>query len=258
MKPLHILGLGFWTPGYPTPAAWLEQMPDPAVTRPPCAMLNPRIGRYTSQVTRMAIEALAQAGAQGAVDLGRVPTVFGSANGEIQIAFQQLDMIAADGVPSPARFKNSVHNTASGHVSIATENMAFSTALAAGSATFAMCILEAWMWLHAHPGTVIVSVADESLPEHLSSFGAYDPLGLALCLSSAPAPAKNLGTISELKRRREGLAAPAIPERFAANPVAVGIALMEAVLHGRGGIIPIQVGGEGWSVAYEPAGRVGP
>jgi len=258
VKPLHILGLGFWTPGYPSAAAWLEQMPDPAVTRPPCAMLNPRIGRYTSQVTRMAIEALAQAGGQGAVDLGRVPTVFGSANGEIRIAFEQLDMIATDGVPSPARFKNSVHNTASGHVSIATGNMAFSTALAAGGATFAMCILEAWTWLHAHPGTVIVSVADEALPEHLSRFGAYDPLGLALCLSSAPAPTGSLGSISELKCRGEGLMAAAVPERFAANPVAVGLVLMEAILHGRGGIVPIQLGGEGWSVAYDPAGGVCP
>ena len=250
MNPLHILGVGFWTPGYSSPGAWLEQASDPSATRPPCEMLSPRIGRYTSQVTRMAVEALAQAARQGAVDLSKVPTVFGSANGEIQIAFEQLDMIEQDGVPSPARFKNSVHNTASGHVSIAAGNMAFSTALAAGGATFAMCLLEAWAWLHVHPGAMIVSVADESLPEHLSSFGRYDSMGIAFCLSSAAPGAKSLGCISDLDRCQESLPEHAIPERLAGNPMAAGIALMEAVLHGWSGMIPVQVGGEGWSVAF--------
>ena len=97
-------------------------------------------------------------------------TVFGSAYGEILIAFEQLDMIEREGVPSPARFKNSVHNTASGHVSIATGNTGFTTALAAGPATFAMCLLEAWVWLETHGGSVIVSVADEPLPDHLAKW----------------------------------------------------------------------------------------
>ncbi len=250
MNPLHVLGVGFWSPGYASPGAWLEQSHDPAAIRPACEMLSPRIGRYTSQVTRMAVEALAQAARQSEVDLRKVPTVFGSANGEIQIAFQQLDMIEQDGVPSPARFKNSVHNTASGHVSIAAGNMAFSTALAAGGATFAMCLLEAWAWLQARPGEVIVSVADESLPEHLSSVGQYDSMGIAFCLSSGPSAGKNLGCIADLGRSQEPVPMPVIPKRLACNPMAAGIALMEAVHHGRSGIVPVQVGGEGWRVDF--------
>jgi hypothetical protein len=204
----------------------------------------------------MAVEVCAQAAAQSAVNLREVPTVFGSANGEIQIAFQQMDMIEQDGVPSPARFKNSVHNTASGHVSISTGNMAFTTALAAGGATFAMCLLEAWAWLHVHPGEIIVSVADESLPEHLSGVCRYEPLGVAFCLSSASNPAKSLGCISDLHPGRDSQLVAAIPEGLAKNPTAAGLPLMEAVLHGRSGVIPIQVGGEGWRVTFR-AGNEG-
>ncbi len=241
-------GLGFWTPGFPSPQAWIAGRRDPAATKPPCSLLNSRIGRYTSLVTRMAVEALQQAGAQGRADLGRVATVFGSAYGEIRTAFDQLDMIELEGVPSPARFKNSVHNTASGHVSISTGNTGFSTALCAGRATFAMSLLEAWVWLEEHEGAVIVAVAEEPLPDHLATVARYAPLGIALHLRSRQPPEGTLGRLSSLRRSPETAPAPDLPRDLSQNPCAAGLPLLEAILRGEAGRVPVELGGEGWSV----------
>lgn len=252
MRPVFVAGIGLWMPGYPSPKAWVEGRCDGAVTSPSCAILSSRFGRYTSLLTRMAVETVEQAAAWTRANLREIPTVFGSAYGEIQIAFKQLDMIEREGVPSPARFKNSVHNTASGHVSIATGNMGFSTALAAGRTTFAMCLMEAWAWLETHRGSIIVSIADEPLPDHLSSVGRYDPLGVAFHLSAEPPPAQSQGRLSGLRRRNRIESAARIPDRLAKNPCAVSLLLVEAVLRNLGGTVPVEIGGEGWSVDLQP------
>ncbi len=254
MKPAIVAGVGLWTPGYPTARAWVDGRNDPAATRPVCTMLNSRIGRYTSQVTRMAIEALQQAAAPSALDLREVQSIFGSAYGEIRTAFDQLDMIASEGVPSPARFKNSVHNTASGHVSIATGNMGFSTSLAAGSATLAMCLLEAFAWLDRHGGSLIVVVADEPLPDHLALVGRYDSLGIAFLLCTTTPGAGRFGRLSNLRRDRDRKSETAIPPHLIRNPCAGGLALVSALATKRSGPVAVEIGGEGWCVDFQADG----
>lgn len=254
MRSLFIAGIGLWTPGYASPDAWLEDRHDPDSIAPACAMLNARIGRYTSLVTRMAVEVLGQAGRQSQADLRTIPTVFGSANGEIRLAFEQLDMIEAEGVPSPARFKNSVHNTASGHSSIATGHMGFTTALAAGGATFAMCLLEAWGWLEIYGRSIIVVIADESLPDHLLSVARCDPLGVAFHLSTEPPPCGSLGLMSDLRRRDHLPPAAAIADRLEQNPCAAALPLVDAALRKRAGATRVEIDGEGWSVEFQPDG----
>ncbi len=249
MRPVSVTGIGLWSPGFASPGDWLRNRFDPDLTRPACSLLKSRIGRYTSLVTRMAVEALEQAAAEGSADLGQVPSVFGSAYGEIQIAFEQLDMIERDGIPSPARFKNSVHNTASGHVAIASGNMGFTTALAAGGATFAMSLLEAWAWLERHGGSILVAVADEPLPDHLSpTVGRYEALGVALHLVTEPA-ATNLGRLTWLGSR-DGATTPVaeVPERLAKNPCSAALPLVTALLEKRDGVVPLEVGGDSWCV----------
>jgi hypothetical protein len=248
VKPVYVAGVGLWTPGFATPRSWADGSPDPAEVRPSCALLESRIGRYTSLVTRMAVAALEQAGAQSGADLKDVQTVFGSAYGEIQIAFEQLDMIEREGVPSPARFKNSVHNTASGHVSIASGNMGFSTALAAGGATFAMCLLEAWVWLETHGGSVIVAVADEPLPDHLSSVARYNALGLAIHISAERRKSGTGGRLSALRRGDPVTSGSGIPDSLVQNPCAAGLPLIDAVLHERSATVPLELSGPAWSV----------
>lgn len=254
MRPAHVAGIGLWTPGYASAEAWFQEQHDPAVTRPACALLESRIGRHTSLVTRMAVNALEQAATHGGAELKTVATIFGSAFGEIRTAFEQMDMIEREGVPSPARFKNSVHNTASGHVSIATGNMGFSTSLAAGEATFAMCLLEAFAWLEVHGGAVIVAVADEPLPDHLASLGRYDPLGLAVHITAEPLAGGGLGQLSDLRRRRREISSVSVPERLANNPSVAGLPLVEAVIRNRSGTVPVELRGEGWSVKFQAGG----
>lgn len=254
MRPIFVTGTGLWAPGFPTAEAWLAGCPDPSVKRPTCDILSPRIGRYCSLVTRMAIESFTQAGRQAEADLSQVASVFGSAYGEIQIAFQQLEMIRQEGVPSPARFKNSVHNTASGHVSIATGNTGFSTAVAAGWATFAMALLEAWAWLETHRQAVIVSVADEPPPDDLAAAAAFEPLGVALHLCAEPSAAA-LGRLSAM-RRDGGRFAGEIPCRFAGNPCAAALLLVEALLGEQSGTVPLEAGENPWCVALETGAGV--
>ena len=75
MRPVHIAGVGLWTPGFATPQAWADRRHDPSELRPGCAMLQSRIGRYTSLVTRMAVAALEQAAARSGTDMKEVQTV---------------------------------------------------------------------------------------------------------------------------------------------------------------------------------------
>lgn len=248
MRPVFVAGVGLWIPGFPTPAAWIEDRYDPVATDPPSVLLQSRLGRFTSLVTRMAVSVVEQAAARSGVDLSRVPTVFGSAYGEIRTAFEQLDMIEREGVVSPARFKNSVHNTASGHLAIATGNMKFSTALAAGRATFAMCLLEAWAWLELRREPVMVAVADEALPDHLSGVGRYEPLGIALYLCAQPPAAGALGRLSGLSRRDCDPQETNIPDSLRGNPCASGLLLVKAIFHGRRGTVPVELGDCGFSV----------
>ncbi len=249
MRPVYVSGVGFWAPGCPNAEAWAAGREEPSAIRPPCDILNPRIGRYCSLVTRMAVETFTQAGRQAQADLSEVASVFGSAYGEIQIAFEQLEMIRQEGVPSPARFKNSVHNTASGHVSIATGNTGFSTAVAAGQATFAMALLESWVWLEAHGGAIIVCVADEPLPAYLTDAAPYEALGVAFHLCAEPA-ATAIGRLSAL-RRGGAEAGGGIPGRWAGNPCAAALPLLEAVLERRPGTVPLELGEQAWCADLE-------
>ena len=255
MRDVFVGGLGVWTTGVAGVAQWRSGARDAAVVEPRCAIIPPRLGRFTSLVTRMAAEALAQAAAQGQPDLARVVTVYGSANGEIQTALQVLDAVHAEGLPSPARFKNSVHNTAAGHVSIATGNRELSTALAAGERTFAMCLLEAFAILEERGGAVLVSVADESLPPPLDAFGVYAPLAVAFSLSAEPPPSGALGRLSSLRLAPGAATLPAtMPAELAKNPCAAALPLLDALVAGRSGTAPLELSGNGWCVELASGG----
>lgn len=247
MNAVQIVGCGVWAPGYASVGDWIDRRHDPSVTRPAARMLSARIGRFTSLLTRMAVDVAEQAANQGALDVARTAMVFGSAYGEIQIAFEQLDMIREDGVASPARFKNSVHNTAGGHAAIASGNRKFNTAIAAGSATFAMSLLEAWSWLETHGGEALVSVADELLPPFLEHAGNFEPLGVAVALRSDSAAGCSGMRLANLAPR-SGLTAPTPPQGWVENPCAPALFLVEAWMRREAGIVPLEIGGDGWSV----------
>jgi hypothetical protein len=255
VRAAHVIGLGLWAPGAAGIATWAGGgRGDPvaaAADTPPCGVLPPRERRALSLTTRMGVEVIGQAVTAAGVDRSRVKIVFASAYGELQTAFDQMEMMeSADGRLSPARFKNSVHNTATGLLSIAFHNPGFSTALAAGGASFASGLLEVLVLLDQEGGEAVVAVADD-VPDALfrrSDAPGFAPLGLAICLAADPVaagPAPALGCLGALSRSCGAVPAAgpeAVPPAFAGNPAAAGLPLLAALLSGASGWVPVELG----------------
>lgn len=250
MKPIHVRGVGLWAPGFSDATAWREGRPDPEVDKPACKLVNARLGRGSSRFASMLGEVVEQAAAQAGVDVRTVPTVYGSSLGEIETMVTLLRMLyEEEGKLSPNRFKNSVHNAASGLVSIGTSNTAFSTAIAGGDRSFEVSLLEAWAWLDQAGGDVVLAVADDAPPEPLDQLDQHGALAIALCLSAGPGPL----TISGLRRQTEAPASR-VPDDLRRNCASAGLALVEAVLARRAGEVSISLPGRaGMAVTLEVA-----
>ena len=218
-------GTGFWSPGFPSPDAWLARNKDLAAMAPPCTLCDSRLLRGTSLLTRMSVEVATQAIQAAGWQASDVAAVFGSAHGEMSIALRQLDMMAqGDGTVSPMQFKNSVHNTGAGVFSIAAGNRGFSTAIAAGEETFSACLIEAFGLLSSGHSRVVVVVADESLPPPISTLVSFDSCAVAFALSATAMPT-GLGDI-DLPLRSIALQ----PSLLAGNPAAAALPLLESLM----------------------------
>ncbi len=234
----YVKGLGVWTGDLP----------------PPCKIVDSRLGRGTSHATRMAIDCAAQASQHAGFDLTQLAAVFGSALGEIEIAIEQLAMmLSEEGIVSPARFKNSVHNTASGVLSIASKNRGFTSAIAAGDHTLPATLLETMLLLETGKATqAIAVVADEATPEPLRSArrdNEYAALGAAFALDRSPERA-----LAKLTLAQNADGEPlSIPTPFEFNPCAAGLALHALVEAHQSGtyVLSSPPLGQGWSVRLE-------
>ncbi len=231
-------------------AWWTEEEGD---LRP--ALLPPRLRRRTSPLTRAVAEVVARLQAQTGVDPAKVPMIHASAMGEIGTTLGLLAMMQeGNGAVSPTRFHNSVHNTAAGYVSIATGNRGFSTALAAGSQTPAMALVEAFSVIHAGATEVMVIVAEETLPAPLLG-PAYESLAVALHLGAAERGGDHLHLSTP--RIRSVPDVPALPPTLAKNPCAPAWALSQALEIRRVGNVSLEAGkrsGErGWCVEIAEA-----
>lgn len=255
MKPIHVSGVGLWAPGFADAVAWREGRPDPAVDKPACALVNARLGRGSSRFAGMLGEVVEQAAAQARVDVRTVPTVYGSSLGEIETMVTLLRMLyEEEGKLSPNRFKNSVHNAASGLVSIGTGNTSFSTAIAGGDRSFEVSLLEAWAWLDQAGGDVVLAVADDAPPEPLDQLDRHGALALGFCLSAGPGEV----TLSNL-RPRDAAPPSQVPADLARNCASAGLALLDAVLTRRSETVSISLPGRAGlgldvEVASAPAG----
>lgn len=251
MKPIHVTGLGLWSPGFAGATEWRERRPDAAVERPPCKLVNARLGRGSSRFANMLGEVVEQAAAAGGVDVATVPTVYGSSLGEIETMVTLLDMLyREEGKLSPNRFKNSVHNAASGLVSIGTANTSFSTAIAGGDRSFEAALIEAWILLEEEGGEVVLAMADDVPPAPLEALGHRGALALGFCLSSTAR--SGAVTLSDL-RVAEGELLAEVPEALAGNPAVAGLALLEAVLARRAGTVSLTLPGQlGFAVDVQP------
>ncbi len=252
MRPLHVGGIGLWTPGFASAAAWRAGTPDPSVVAARPELLPTVLRRRATPLAAMVASAAAEAAAQAGADLARLPLVFGSALGE-QSALSMLEEFRHDeGMPSPTRFHNSVHNGPAAYVSIATGNRGFSTTLAAGWETPAMALLEAAALLAQRGGEVLLVLGDQPPLPPFQFRESFPPLAVAFHLSGA-ARAAALATLRG-PRRTEGRR-PRVPPPFANHTMAGALALAAAVWSGAEGEVALgPPGPRGWAVEVGPGG----
>jgi hypothetical protein len=261
VKPVHVAAVALWTPGYATHEAWLDprgaragddEATGPSVEEPEAALMDARIRRGTSLVTRMMVDVAGRVADAAAFDRSAAGSVFGSSLGEIQIALLQLDMMwGGDGIVSPARFKNSVHNTGSGVYSISSNNAGFTTAIAAGHETVPMTLLEAMIYLDREGSDVVVALGDEPVPGPLFERLPYEALAVGLALTTRT-DGPLLATMGRIDRA-ERAARPRSDDPRWRNPCGPALALLEAIVRGRSGPVGLTFeGAHHWSTELTP------
>jgi hypothetical protein len=257
MTTLAVAGLGLYAPGYPTLDAWLADKRDAALPAPTGELIDARTRRRASPFTRALADAYGQALSAGrfgkGLDASTVGAVFGSALGEVGTMIALLDqMWRGDGALSPMRFATSVHNAASGVVSITTKNRGFTTSIGADFDTPAMALVEAFAYCVTHDQPVIVVCGDEAAPGNLVSGleGGWEMLTAAVALVPL-----SRATAAMPRLRGPVASAPSLPGAeappvLANNPVAGLLDLVDALGRGRRGVARLDRG-RGRGVCFE-------
>ncbi len=135
-----------------------------ASVQPAFRLIPGRQRRFTSLLTQMQLEVVEEALASAGVDPRTVPSVFASTYGELSTTIELLEAIEAGRPTSPARFAQSVHNTASGAFSVATQNTEPSSVVAGGPFLLAQALLEGVLLVGALQKPVVVAVGDDEIP----------------------------------------------------------------------------------------------
>ena len=146
-------------PGFPESGELALAASRSRARTPPNAAAQAKMRRRSSLLVNMVADVATQASEQAGVPLSRLRIVVGSAFGELATLVAMLDERERDGLLSPLRFQNSVHNSAAGHLSIAHRNKTPAMSLAAGNDTVAMVLLEAMTLLALGGDEVLAIVA---------------------------------------------------------------------------------------------------
>jgi hypothetical protein len=246
--------MGLWMPGFPDVTSWLGgRAVDGAVA--PNGPPNQR--RRSSLLVNMVADVAGQASAQAGVPLSRLRVVVGSAFGELTTLVDMLEERERDGLLSPLRFQNSVHNSAAGQLSIAHKNKTPAMSLAAGNDTVAMALLEALTLLALGGDEVLAVVADEPLPEAIGPGRMTTGISAALVLGvdrdGAAAP---LGVLDDLLQVP---AAPKVTDRpqEVDGPCAAILPLIAALGRGHSGRVAVSPAEDPrWSILVRDARAV--
>ncbi|HEY8379351.1 MAG TPA: beta-ketoacyl synthase chain length factor [Nannocystis sp.] len=258
--------IGLWAPGYPDLSAWRGRpadCPQDQGAIPRAELLPPMMRRRTSLLTRMVAEVVVQATRdwpglareRPALDLARIPLVYGSVYGEIRTTVDLLAALLVPGEPlSPTKFHNSVHNTAAGYISIATGNRVGDSVLAAGRSTPAMALLEGVTLVHTRGGDAIVVVAEEPLPEPLAAGRRYGPFAVAFAIS-APDCSDSYARRCRLVRgsSADGPALRPLPAWLADSPCAAALLAADALAEPAAGRVALEPHlPSGWLCEFGP------
>jgi hypothetical protein len=234
IEPMHILGVGSvgaLPVGEPLPKLDLT-------------LLERTLRRGLSDVTRLFMHAAQCALVDACVDAGQVQVIFASAYGEIATAEALLAEAHDADASSPARFRHSVHNTATGLLSISAKNRLPCTAVAAGGDTVAMGLLEAAAQLATGAERMLLVFAEERVPPAISLEHPHDPLAVAFVLARAGG-LETRGTLSNLRR-----AAPvsSLPVPIPAHPIGPAVGLVQALSQHRSGTLVVGDGENPWCI----------
>lgn len=248
----YLQEVAFWTPGYGSLDAYLNARHDASQEKPNAELLPPRPRGRAGLLTRIAAELLSQLVHGERSVLAELPTIHASAFGEMATTVSLLAQLEDPNGLSPAKFQSSVHNTAGGQISIATENRAFSTALAAGAETVAMALVEALAFLALHGGSIAVLVSDEEAQSGLMRGSSFPAAGVGYLLTWAEsAPRGALGVIEEVERGAgDELSGPFHEQALAQTTAAQGLGLARAARTRRAGRVAL---GSEWRVTFEPS-----
>jgi hypothetical protein len=199
MIEVAVLGLGAFVPGYGGLAAWSAGESNADLVKASGHLIPARQRRRASGLSRALADAYAESLEQATLDATRVASVFGSALGESATMIGLLDQMWDENAAlSPMKFATSVHNAASGTVSIATKNRGYTTSIGADYDTPAMSLIEGISWVAAHDENVIVCCGDEQPPPDLVPDGlGWGLLSAAIALGPrSAASAHGLGRLS--------------------------------------------------------------
>lgn len=231
-------------PGFANADAWLSQPPTSDVFAPAAAILPAAVRRRTSLQTRASAEVFAEVLQKSGADPRTVASVFGSAWGETSALIDILkQMHSEDGAVSPIRFAGSVHNTAAGLLSIATENQGFTTSIAAGPATVAMALMECVGLLATGTPEVIVVFSDIAPPSPLAGRAKNCvpfAIAIALHLHDQLTTRPVLAQLSDLRQDSQLQRPPGVfAADIAANPCASALQLASAILRKKSGAVVV-------------------
>jgi hypothetical protein len=256
----RVLGIGLWMPGFPDAASWLAGQRQPGADAPNAAA-QAKLRRRSSLLVNMVADVAAQASAQAGVALSRLRVVVGSAFGELATLVEMLEERERDGLLSPLRFQNSVHNSAAGQLSIAHKNKTPAMSLAAGNDTVAMGLLEALTLLTLGGEEVIAIFADEPLPQSIWPGHQTAAVAAALVLGpdtdedGASRPAR--AVLEDLRRQPSSSPGAERPLEVD-SPCAAILPLIAALGRGRSGRVNVSPDEDPrWSIGVRAAGPLG-
>ena len=168
-----VLGCGAFVPGFDGLKGFSDGSPSEEHAAPKAELVPKRQRRRASPLSKALADAFSDALDETSLEPSLVASVFGSAIGEASTMVGLLDQMWSEaGMLSPMKFATSVHNAASGVVSIATANRGITTAIGADFDTPAMALMEGIGLVHARGESVIVCCGDEAPPADLVPGGS--------------------------------------------------------------------------------------
>lgn len=256
---VNVTGIGLWMPRYRDVAAWLEARPDDADLNPLGRALDRSNRRRAGVLGRAIADAAAQALEGAGADPSTVPTVVGSSIGEAATMIGLLDKMWRTTEPmSPAAFTVSVHNAASGLLSISNKNRGYTTSLAADEDTPAMALLEGIGLALEGVGPVLVVCGDEHAPRDLvQDLPQWELLAAGVVVApldpSVRAARLHVHALPPEMRDPARILPPAAVDcEFAHSPQVGMLDLVDALARGRSGLVALDRGlGRGYVAAIE-------